>query len=45
MACNAEEIKALMWLGASLFILAIWNIGAVWLIVSTRKGGQHGADT
>ena len=44
MDCNAEEIKALMWLGASLFILAVWNIGAVWLIVSARKGGQHGAE-
>lgn len=44
MACNAEEIKALMWLGVSLFILAVWNIAAVWLIVSTRKGGQHGTE-
>ncbi|WP_156391403.1 hypothetical protein [Acidovorax sp. Root70] len=45
MACNVEEIKALIWLAASLFILAVWNIAAVWLIVSARKGGQHGADT
>jgi hypothetical protein len=45
MACNVEEIKALMCLAASLFILAVWNIAAVWLIVSARKGGQHGSNT
>jgi len=44
MACNAEEIKALMWLGATLFIVAVWNIAAAWLIVSPRKEGQHGAE-
>lgn len=42
MACNIEEIKGLMWLAASLFILAVWNIAAAWLIISTRKGCQHG---
>ena len=41
MTCNAEEIKALMWLGATLFIMAVWNIAAAWLIVSPRKEDQH----
>ena len=41
MACNAEELKALMWLGATLFIVAVWNIAAAWLIVSPRKEDQH----
>lgn len=44
MTCSAEEIRTVMWSAASLAILVVWNIAAVWLIVSARKGGQHGTE-
>lgn len=44
MTCSAEEIRTVMWTAASLVILVVWNLAAAWLIVSARKGGQHGAE-
>lgn len=44
MACSAEEIKDVMEWAAFLIIVVVWNIAAAWLIVSAKKGGQHGAD-